>query len=188
MCAAARSRGLVRDSSSSEWLQQKEGFVGECNGRLQARLDPGAQSLSPLSLCPYLVCPLVWPYSQPDFPEWRRSWPPAASGQAAEPSSSSSETVYLRLAEPRQNPQHLVSGPRKAQGFDVSSQKEFRGDPVRGKEWVYPDREKQPPQAERGPSRRAWCQSGRRPCPRVPVEARAVHEGAGQGTMPPPLW
>lgn len=46
MCAAARSRGLVRDSSSSEWLQQKEGFVGECNGSLQARLGPGAQSLS----------------------------------------------------------------------------------------------------------------------------------------------
>lgn len=26
---------------------------------------------------------------------------------------------------------------------------------MRGKEWVYPDREKQPPQAERGPPRRA---------------------------------
>lgn len=108
--------GLVRDSSSSEWLQQKEGFVGECNGA-QARLGPGAQSLAPLSLCPYLMCPLVWPYSQPDFPEWRRSWPPAASGQAAEPSNSSSETAYLRLGqsprlgpEPSQNPQHLDSG------------------------------------------------------------------------------
>lgn len=70
--------------------------------------------------------------------------------------------MYLRLGsvprlgpEPSQNPQHLDSGPHEAQGLDVSSQKEFRGDPVRGKEWVYPDREKQPPQAERGPPRRA---------------------------------
>lgn len=28
----------------------------------------GLRVLAPLSLCPYLMCPLVWPYSQPDFP------------------------------------------------------------------------------------------------------------------------
>ena len=76
----ARSRELVRDSNpvQNDFSRKRGLLVNVTEGFRHSWIQGLRVLVTTVSLCPWLVCPLVWPYSQPDFPEWRRSCPRAA--------------------------------------------------------------------------------------------------------------